>query len=56
MMGASLPHLGIGRDLPSGYLRLGNGEMDEGIEGRSGVTLAGSNSVGLRTRGNPRVV
>jgi hypothetical protein len=33
----------------NGYLGIGigswNGEMDEGIEGRSGVTLAGSNSV-----------
>lgn len=45
--------LGLGASLPRRE-NLGdtfgwNAEMDEGIEGRSGVTLAGSNSVGLRT-------
>lgn len=62
--GASLPQLefaGLGASQPSAWGRhclVGkiwgipsgwNAEMDEGIEGRSGVTLAGSNSVGLRT-------
>lgn len=48
-----LTALGLGASLPR-CENLGdtfgwNAEMDEGIEGRSGVTLAGSNSVGLRT-------
>jgi hypothetical protein len=34
----------------------GNGEMDEGSEGRSGVTLGGPQLCEVRIRGNPRFV
>ena len=34
----------------------GNGEMDEGSEGRSGVTVGGQQLCEVRIRGNPRFV
>jgi hypothetical protein len=44
------------KGVPTGSWEIGggNGEMDEGSEGRSGVTVGGQQLCEVRIRGNPR--